>query len=69
MKSKLIEAKDERAKLETANNLLIDAYRANCLQHGDDEATLFKLETREAELSAQLVGLNHLCENIVVSIQ
>ena len=69
MKSKLIEAKDERAKLETENNLLIDAYRESCLQYRDNEATLFKLGAREAELSAQLVGLNHLCENIVVSIQ
>ena len=66
IRAKLVEAKKERGEVETEHNVLMDTNRQRQPQLREVKETLFNLETREAELSAQVVGLNYLQENITV---
>merc|ERR1712013_497602 len=66
IRTKLVAAREERREVETEYNALMESYRQRQLQLRGIQETLFNLDTKEAELSAQVVSLNHLQENIIV---
>ena len=69
IRTKLVAAREERREVETEYNALMESYRQRQLQLRGIQETLFNLDTKEAELSAQVVSLNHLQENIIVIFQ
>ena len=69
IRTKLVAATEERREVETEYNALMESYRQRQLQLRGIQETLFNLDTKEAELSAQVVSLNHLQENIIVIFQ
>ena len=69
IRTKLVAAREERREVETEYNALMESYRQRQLQLRGIQETLFNLDTKEAELSAQVVSLNYLQENIIVIFQ
>ena len=65
-RSKLTERKRERENLRSENNHLKATFTKNQYALKEAQSTLFGLDVRESELSAKVIGLDHLREQIRV---
>jgi len=63
-RSKLAEKRRERDSLKTENDHLKATFTKNQYALKEAQSTLFGLEVRESELSAKVIGLDHLREQI-----
>merc|ERR1719318_822638 len=63
-RSKLVERRGERDSLKTENSHLNAAYIQSQHTLKERQSTLYGLEIRESELSAKVIGLDHLREQI-----
>ena len=67
-RTKLTERRRERDNLKTENSHLNATFTKNQYTLKESQSTLYGLELRESELSAKVIGLDHLREQIRVKI-
>ena len=65
-RSKLAERRRERDNFKSENSHLQATFTKNQYALKEAQSTLFGLEVRESELSAKVIGLDHLREQIRV---
>ena len=67
-RTKLTERRRERDNLKTENSHLNNTFTKNQYTLKESQSTLYGLELRESELSAKVIGLDHLREQIRVNV-